>query len=714
MQHMGVYFMKRNIRKNNQAVFAVLIIMLLAVIIPASAYEMNIALDKTYKFKLANVSTINSTDLGDLSQSRVEVLTTNGAGTDIQTIHTPVFRQVTRDFASMSGTFNGVIITITGANPSTVDLTTKPDFKIYTQPSVPTFSISAPGRTGNPVVTKYNESWTKEDTGSLSSLFRSSEGAYMYKTLGLLHVNTTNNEYTTSGVWSSGDYDKDNVTFTLDRNKVSLDPFVADSATSFNMGFIYPQTLADTGKYFAGAMLHNEAEKNLKIYAMYPIVVLKAPTPIRWTNASGSFTSPPFAYVVGSADDVTLNFTGSNPDLPGITKVTYLFINDSVQYDMYLHIDTHLLAQKAETRWQTSFSPSTQVIDLLYDGIQNDVGTPFNYTMTAVGFPDPAPSTEWSTIAITPGFGISGKANGDTVTVPAANMSALDPGLYDLYLMGTDAHNNIVALDQVQVRVIPPHVPTTEIGVFRNGVWYLDYNANGWWDGPVTDRKYLAFGVAGDIPAMGDWNNDGITEIGVFRNGAWYLDYNGNSWWDGPVTDRLYPAFGIPGDKPAMGDWNNDGTTEIGVFRNGVADSWYLDYNGNGWWDGPVTDRRYPAFGIAGDMPFTGNWSGDRTTEIGVMRNGVYNRWFLDYNGNGWWDGSVTDRLYPAFGITNDKPVSADWNHDATTEVGVFRYGTYDSWYLDYNGNGWWDGPVTDRVYPAFGITGDLPITGIW
>jgi hypothetical protein len=195
------------------------------------------------------------------------------------------------------------------------------------------------------------------------------------------------------------------------------------------------------------------------------------------------------------------------------------------------------------------------------------------------------------------------------------------------------------------------------------------------------------------------------SRIGVFRNGAWFLDYSGNGWWDGPVTDLKYPAFGTAGDVPVAGNWSGDGISEIGVFRNGA---WYLDYNGNGWWDGPVTDLKYPAFGTAGDVPVAGNWSGDGISEIGVFRNGA---WYLDYNGNGWWDGPVTDLKYPAFGSTGDAPVAGDWNNDGISEIGVFRNG---AWYLDYNGNGWWDGPVTDLKYTAFGTSGDKPVTGIW
>ena len=33
---------------------------------------------------------------------------------------------------------------------------------------------------------------------------------------------------------------------------------------------------------------------------------------------------------------------------------------------------------------------------------------------------------------------------------------------------------------------------------------------------------------AGDTPVAGDWDGDGIDEIGVLRNGTFYLDANGN------------------------------------------------------------------------------------------------------------------------------------------------------------------------------------------
>jgi hypothetical protein len=253
-------------------------------------------------------------------------------------------------------------------------------------------------------------------------------------------------------------------------------------------------------------------------------------------------------------------------------------------------------------------------------------------------------------------------------------------------------------------------VPATRIGIFRPSthLFYLDVNGNGVWNGAITDRS-RNFGITGDIPVTGDWNNDGTTDIGVFRPSThlFYLDYNGNGVWNGAVTDRSR-NFGITGDIPITGDWNNDGTTDIGVFRPSTH-LFYLDYNGNGVWNGAVTDRSRN-FGITGDIPITGDWNNDGTTDIGVFRPSTH-LFYLDYNGNGVWNGAATDRSLN-FGITGDIPVTGDWNNDGITDIGVFRPSTH-LFYLDYNGNGVWNGAVTDRSY-NFGITGDTPISGTW
>jgi len=290
--------------------------------------------------------------------------------------------------------------------------------------------------------------------------------------------------------------------------------------------------------------------------------------------------------------------------------------------------------------------------------------------------------------------------NGFSQTCPDGNRDGICDTAY------TISPGNI---DQLPL-VIPTNIKS-DIGVFRNSthLFYLDYNGNGVWNGSVVDRQYN-FGLSGDLPVTGDWNNDGKSEIGVFRNSThtFYLDYNANGVWNVPPADRQY-NFGLSGDLPISGDWNNDRKSEIGVFRPSTH-LFYLDYNGNGVWNVPPADRQYN-FGITGDNPVTGDWNNDRISEIGVFRPSTH-LFYLDYNGNGVWNVPPADRQYN-FGISGDIPITGDWNNNGISEIGVYRNSTK-LFYLDYNGNGVWNGSVVDRQYNFSTISGDKPISGKW
>jgi PKD repeat protein len=282
-------------------------------------------------------------------------------------------------------------------------------------------------------------------------------------------------------------------------------------------------------------------------------------------------------------------------------------------------------------------------------------------------------------------------------------------GTFTVSLNATNTAGSNVTERNKYIRVTSATTPS-KIGVFRNSTqkWLLDFNGNGIWDGKPTDKKHT-FGLSTDVPVTGDWNNDGRTEIGVFRSSTqkWLLDFNGNGIWDGKPTDNKY-TFGLSTDKPVTGDWNNDGRTEIGVFRSSTQ-KWLLDSNGNGIWDGTPTDTLY-TFGLSTDKPVTGDWNNDGRTEIGVFRSSTQ-KWLLDSNGNGIWDGKPTDKKY-TFGLSTDLPLTGDWNGDGKTEIGVFRSSTQ-KWLLDSNGNGIWDGTPTDTLY-TFGLSTDKPVSGKW
>jgi hypothetical protein len=204
-------------------------------------------------------------------------------------------------------------------------------------------------------------------------------------------------------------------------------------------------------------------------------------------------------------------------------------------------------------------------------------------------------------------------------------------------------------------------------------------------------------------------------KVGLFVAGTWYLDVNGNGAWDGPVTDRLISTFTpTTGGTPVWGDWDGDKKTEIGIY-DPTTGTWYLDFNGNGVWDGPVIDRQYTfGAGLVGTVPVTGDWNGSGTTKVGLLVPST-GQWYLDFNGNGVYDGAVTDRLYTfGAGLAGTVPVVGDWNGSGTTKVGLLVPST-GLWYLDTNGNGAWDGTLTDTLANfGAGLVGALPVTGDW
>ncbi len=283
-------------------------------------------------------------------------------------------------------------------------------------------------------------------------------------------------------------------------------------------------------------------------------------------------------------------------------------------------------------------------------------------------------------------------------------------------MFGFDGNGNIyfADLDGSNFRIFrdaPMHADPTKIGVFNNGMWYLDSNMSWAWDGTPTDTLGIfGIGLTGAIPVVGDWNGDGNTKIGAFMNGYWYLDMNRSWQWDGEPTDKMGVfGIGLTGAIPVVGDWNGDGTTKIGIYQNGV---WYLDMNNNWQWDGEAGGDKIAYFGVGltGAVPVVGDWNGDGKTKIGIYQNGY---WYLDVNGNGQWDGEPTDQLGVfGIGLTNAVPVVGDWNGDGISEIGIYQQGL---WYLDKNRSWQWEGEPDDQ-FGVFGIglTGAVPVPGKW
>src|SRR5258708_37404542 len=100
-------------------------------------------------------------------------------------------------------------------------------------------------------------------------------------------------------------------------------------------------------------------------------------------------------------------------------------------------------------------------------------------------------------------------------------------------------------------RSLPP-TPTQRVDV-------LNYTGDG--SGSSAGNRDFAFGQAGDVPVVGDWNGDGKAKAGIFRSGLWALNYNGDE--DGFSASNHYYSFGPPADGPVAGDWNGDQRSKV-------------------------------------------------------------------------------------------------------------------------------------------------------
>jgi mRNA-degrading endonuclease RelE of RelBE toxin-antitoxin system len=169
-----------------------------------------------------------------------------------------------------------------------------------------------------------------------------------------------------------------------------------------------------------------------------------------------------------------------------------------------------------------------------------------------------------------------------------------------------------------------------QMGIYRNGYWYADYNDNKQWD--AADQIY-AFGLAGDVPVVGDWDHTGKLRIGVYRvingYGWWYvdmlgcLDNGGHGCNFNPSYYQVY-QFGLAGDIPLLGDWDHTGKLRIGIYRPSQG-AFYVDLSGCNC----TASVGVYYYGTAGQHGIVGDWTG--TGSGPTQFRGFRSRGILDH-----------------------------------------------------------------------------------
>ncbi len=267
-------------------------------------------------------------------------------------------------------------------------------------------------------------------------------------------------------------------------------------------------------------------------------------------------------------------------------------------------------------------------------------------------------------------------------------VTCVPPWEWDSTCTKSDARDDFTrAHDAACLR--PPLKPYRALaGVVRGSTWLLRSSLSA---GPATQTFTL--GVTGDVPLAADWTGAGVATPAVVRgarHGAigdqtltWYVRQV-----EGPGRPDLIIEYGLPGDRPVAGSWTGNGVHSIGVVR---GNQWLLKTR-----NAPGNADISFVFGEPGDIPVVGDWDGDGRDGIGMVRGTT---WYLRNTATA----GPADHVIE-FGNADAIPIVGDWNGAGFDRIGRFKDGSWT--YIN---------ELSASATPvsfSYGIAGDLP--AVW
>lgn len=147
------------------------------------------------------------------------------------------------------------------------------------------------------------------------------------------------------------------------------------------------------------------------------------------------------------------------------------------------------------------------------------------------------------------------------------------------------------------------------VGVFdaESGRFLLDNDL----DGSVDIEGSFA---GGDRMLVGDFlGDDSCSELAVYntRKGLMRI---GDGVGPGQVSEDITYYFGVPGDEPFVGDFNNDGHTDLGLHRSSTGLVYLRTSHSTGFANAEFV------YGNPQDHLVAGDWAGDGYDTVGIYR----------------------------------------------------------------------------------------------
>ena len=221
---------------------------------------------------------------------------------------------------------------------------------------------------------------------------------------------------------------------------------------------------------------------------------------------------------------------------------------------------------------------------------------------------------------------------------------------------------------------------------FRNGTqlnWSRYFSTN-------NSSSTSAWGIKRDVPVASDFDGDGKSDQSIFREAD-------GSWWSvlsGGGSNTKY--WGLPGDIPVSSDYDGDGKADYAIWRPSTG-NWAVTLSSNNF-DISPDKVIWKQWGLAGDYPMVGDYTGDGIADLTVFRPSS-GTWFICKSDTSFdcSRGSATQ-----FGMTGDLPIHFDDNSDGNLEFAVFRPNST-TWFIRNS----LTGAITTRKY---GSKKDYPV----
>lgn len=187
-----------------------------------------------------------------------------------------------------------------------------------------------------------------------------------------------------------------------------------------------------------------------------------------------------------------------------------------------------------------------------------------------------------------------------------------------------------------------------------------------------------------------DFDGDGRTDLALYREGSRSIDIAPQQSYWYYLSTRTGATGVIPWgrtlDVPAPGDFDNDGKTDVSIYR------WWSFETGdtNEWWVNKSSGGHKILIYEPGYHKFNRNYVGDGKSEIGQLYQinisqipnqpcyvSIYFVGDLEYN-------TIRKTVGEACNVI-PTPVPGDYNNDGRSEIAVYNNQTFKVWLPPYN-----------------------------